>query len=130
MANSIDPDASCCLQSQHFCQSSRDKGVFDDIFSYFSFKPYVVTPHLNCLVETVQMRGHNIWLYAELTKIVPNYHQILPLIKSSVCYWCFMIEICVKVCKQTIEKKNPFPKNLIYTHLKIERTLHRWLRYS
>ena len=29
------------------------------------------------------MRGHNICCYAELTKIVPNYHQLL-LIKSSV----------------------------------------------
>ena len=26
----------------------------------FSLKPYVVTPHLNCLDEMVQMRGHNI----------------------------------------------------------------------
>ena len=33
-----------------------------DNFSYYSVKPYVVTPHLNCLVETVQMRGHNLWL--------------------------------------------------------------------
>ena len=30
-----------------------------DNFSYFSLKPYVVTPHLNRLVETVQMRRHN-----------------------------------------------------------------------
>ena len=30
------------------------------IFFYFSSKPYVVTPHLNRLNETVQMRGHNI----------------------------------------------------------------------
>ena len=56
-------------------------------------------PHLNRLIETVQMSGHNIWFYAELTKIIlvqmsghniwfyaeltkiiPNYHQILPLI--------------------------------------------------
>ena len=29
-------------------------------FSYFSLKPYVVTPHLICLIETDQMRGHNI----------------------------------------------------------------------
>ena len=52
------------------------EGVCDDIFSYFSLKPYVVTPHLNCLVETVQMRGHNLCFYAELKKknIVPNYH--------------------------------------------------------
>ena len=41
-------------------------------------KPYVVTPHLKRLVKTVQMRGHNICLNAELTKIIPNYHQILP----------------------------------------------------
>ena len=55
-----------------------------DDFSYFSLKSYVVTPHLNCLVKTVQMMGHNICFYAELTKIIPNYHQILPLILSSV----------------------------------------------
>ena len=36
-----------------------------------------MTPHLNRLNETVQMRGHNILFYAELTKIVPNYHPIL-----------------------------------------------------
>ena len=42
-----------------------------------------VTPHLNGLVEMAQMRIHNICFYAELTKIIPNYHQILPLIKSS-----------------------------------------------
>ena len=30
---------------------------------------------LNRFVETVQMRGHNICLCAELTKIIPNYHQ-------------------------------------------------------
>ena len=40
-----------------------------DNFSYFSSKTYVVTPHLNRLVETVQMRGHSICFYAELTKL-------------------------------------------------------------
>ena len=46
-----------------------------DIFSYFSLKPYdtVVTLHLTCFDETVQMRGHIICFYAELTKIIPNY---------------------------------------------------------
>ena len=48
-------------------------------FPYFSLKPYVVTPDLNRLVETVEMRGHNIF-FSELTKIIPNYHKILPLI--------------------------------------------------
>ena len=38
-------------------QSSRYEGVFDDDFSYFSWEPYVVTPHLNRLIETVQIRG-------------------------------------------------------------------------
>ena len=56
-------------------------GVFEDNFPYFLSKPFVVTPHLNRLNETVQMRGHNIILsfYTDLTKIVHNYHQILPL---------------------------------------------------
>ena len=33
-----------------------------------------------CSIETVQIRDHNISFCAELTKIIPNYHQILPLI--------------------------------------------------
>ena len=61
-------------------ENTRKEGVFDDNFSYFSPKLYVVTPHLNRLIETVQMRGHNICFDAELTKIIFNYHQILPLI--------------------------------------------------
>ena len=47
--------------------------ITDDNFSYFSFKPNVVTPHL-------KIRGHNISFEVELTKLIPNYHQILPLI--------------------------------------------------
>ena len=35
---------------------------------------------LSLLVETVQMKGHNIWFYAEFTKIIPNYHYLLPFI--------------------------------------------------
>ena len=53
------------------------------IYAHFSLKPYVVTLHLNSLVKTVQMKGHNIGFCGELTKIIPNYHQILPLIYSS-----------------------------------------------
>ena len=40
--------------------SCRKEGVYDDNFSYFSSKPYVVTPHLKRLVKMVQLRGHNI----------------------------------------------------------------------
>ena len=57
----------------------------------------VVTHHPNRLVETVQMRGHiicfrrngsddgsqHICFWAELTKIIPNYHQMLPLIYTT-----------------------------------------------
>ena len=53
-----------------------------------------MTPHLNrldetvqmrgqnCLNATVQMRGHNISFYAELTKIISNYHQMLLLSRA------------------------------------------------
>ena len=54
--------------------SPRNKKIFKykimrNNVPYFSLKPYVVTRHLNRLVETVQMRGHNIGFYAKLTKI-------------------------------------------------------------
>ena len=37
----------------------------------FLFMTHVVTPHLNCLTEAVQvqMRGHKIMFYADLTEI-------------------------------------------------------------
>ena len=36
-----------------------------------------MTPHLNLLVKMVQMRGHNlpVGINAELTKIIPKYHN-------------------------------------------------------
>ena len=43
--------------------------IIEDNFSYFSLKLYVVSPHLNSLDETVQMRGHNICFNGELTKL-------------------------------------------------------------
>ena len=57
--------------------------IAEGLFSYISFKPYVVTLHLNRLNETVQMRVHNIGFYAELRRIMPNYHHILPHILNS-----------------------------------------------
>ena len=44
-------------------------------FSNFSVKPYIVTPHMNRLDETVHMRSHTICLSAELTKIFPYFNQ-------------------------------------------------------
>ena len=51
--------------------------IIRDNFSCFSLKLCIVTPDLNCLIEMVQMRGHNICFYAKLRKIIPNYHQLL-----------------------------------------------------
>ena len=42
-----------------------------------------MTPHLNRLDETVQMRGYNIWFQRELRKIIPQLSSNTPLIKSS-----------------------------------------------
>ena len=50
--------------------------IYDDFLSSFSLKPYDMTPHLNSLIETFQMRDHKVCFYAELTKIIANYHQI------------------------------------------------------
>ena len=52
-----------------------DKRKYLMIIFLISLKPYVVTPHLNRLIETVQMRGHNIRFYAKLTKNFSYYHQ-------------------------------------------------------
>ena len=57
--------------------------IMRDNSSYFSLKLYVVTPHLNCLYEMVQMKGHNVCFYAELTTIIPHYIQLLLLTYSS-----------------------------------------------
>ena len=72
-----------------YTQSSRQKGVFDDIFSYFSSKPYVVTPHLHCLAETVQMRvmmrqlrQMRVTTYV-LSRINKNYPKLCPNIPSN-----------------------------------------------
>ena len=54
--------------------------ITEGYFFLFLIETNFVTPHLNRLGEMVQMRGHNLCFYAELTKIIPNCHQILPLI--------------------------------------------------
>ena len=36
-----------------------------------------MTPHLNHLIKTVQVRGHILCFYVKLTKIIPNYYKIL-----------------------------------------------------
>ena len=68
------------LEHTHHKARALDKReylkIIRDAVSYFSFKPYVVIPHLNRLIEPVQISGHNLCFYVELT----NYQQIHPLI--------------------------------------------------
>ena len=54
-----------------------------DNFSYFPLKLYVVTPHLNRLNETVQMRGHNMF-QCRTKKIYP---KISPITLSYLEFW-------------------------------------------
>ena len=44
-------------------------------FYLFLTEAIILPSHLNCLDETVQMRGHNVWFYAELSNIILNYYQ-------------------------------------------------------
>ena len=44
--------------------------VIQDNFGFFPIKTYVVTPHLNRLVETVQMSGRIIWFQSEIRNII------------------------------------------------------------
>ena len=46
------------------------------IFLFFLSKPYVVTPHLNRLNKMVQMRGHYVCFYAELSSNISKYSLI------------------------------------------------------
>ena len=48
--------------------------ITEEIFFLFLIETICCPPHLNRLIETVQMRGHNISFYAELTKNIAN-HQ-------------------------------------------------------
>ena len=51
--------------------------ISQDNYSYFSVKPYVVIPHPNRLVGSYEGSQH--MFLTKLTKIIPNYHQVLPL---------------------------------------------------
>ena len=52
--------------------------IIRDNFCLFCIKTYVVTPHLNRLDKTVQMRGHNIWFQREIRKIIPQLSSNTP----------------------------------------------------
>ena len=53
---------SAILLKEILCLKALNKKEYLMIlFFYFSSKAYILTPSLNRLVETVQIRGHNIW---------------------------------------------------------------------
>ena len=66
--------------------------IIKGFFFYISLARYVVTPHLNRPTETVHMTGSQRMFFfnSELTKINPNYQQILTLVWSSVNSLCFI----------------------------------------
>ena len=53
--------------------------IIRDIFGLFCIKTYVLTPHLNRLDETFQMRGNNIWFQREIRKIIYQLSTNTPL---------------------------------------------------
>ena len=56
-------------------QRSRYEGVTGIIqrpFLYFSVKTFLVAPHLNRLAKTVLMRGHKVYFYGHIRKIIPK----------------------------------------------------------
>ena len=44
--------------------------IIRDNFCQFFTKTYVMTPYLNRLIASAQMRGHNIWFQMEIRKII------------------------------------------------------------
>ena len=75
-------------------QSSRYKRgylvIIRDNFCQFCTKTYVVTPHVNCL-ETVQMRGHNIWFQRE----IKNYPSVITENSSYLELWISLCQTCI-----------------------------------
>ena len=74
-----------CLSEMQSPRQEEYLVIIKGNFCYFSLKPHTVTPYLNPIIEMVQMSGHFICYYVELTKNIRLYHQILPL--SRVLIW-------------------------------------------
>ena len=57
--------------------------IIRDNFCSFCVKTYVVIPHLNSLIETVQMRGHNIMVSMSNKKNSPSIINKYPLLSRN-----------------------------------------------
>ena len=58
----------------------RDNLIIMDNFCSFCVKTYVVIPHMNRLIETVQMKGHNIMVSMSNKKNYPSIINKYPLL--------------------------------------------------
>ena len=104
-------------------------------------------PHLNHLVKTVQIRGQYICFYAKLTKIILNYHQILPLILE-LCHFMteeniffyhgkklsYLADECLS-CKQWSKGDNLSPSNIaiaipVITHKNKDKALFKQVQHG
>ena len=54
--------------------------IIKDNFCSYCIKTYVVTSHLIRVIETVQMRGHNIWFQQEIKKNISQLSSNTPFI--------------------------------------------------
>ena len=56
------------------------------------------------------MRGHNLCFYEELTKIIPNYHQILPLISRALgSKYLVVVTVSIIKCSASELDKSIYP---------------------
>ena len=78
--------------------------IIKGYFFSFLIETIYYDPHLNCLIKTVQMRGHNICFYAELTKIIPNYHLIITFKLQLLTFMRYAITIVALLLIPRLEK--------------------------
>ena len=82
----------------HFSISAldgRDYSIW--IFFFVSRRTYAMAPHLKCLSQTVQIRGHCTCFCADLTRLTPSAHSHLkPCNLFSECF--NSVHVCFQAC--------------------------------
>ena len=80
--------------------------IMRDNFCKFCIKLYVVTPHLNHLKETVQMRGNNMWFESQIMKIIIKYSLLLRAVITTTIIVIKIIMIIMKIRVMIIIQKD------------------------
>ena len=95
------------------CKGTKQVGhsVPQNSCSYFSMKTFVVTPHHNCLNETVLVTGHKICFYGEMWIIIPKLFQLPLLIWSTILFVAVLwIEsLMLEAVRMVVEGTRPGP---------------------